>query len=180
MRGSLIFLWVGRLEKNKDPITVIKGFLFYALTHKEAKLYMIYQSHELLEEISILMKNSSQKDSIILIGKIPYEELFYWYSSADILISGSHYEGSGTAIAEAMSCGCMPILTDIFPFRMLTNNEKCGYLFQPGNPESLGKILMELKEEEVLLRKKLAFQFFQSHLSFQAIAKKIQDISSGF
>lgn len=178
MKGRLKFLWVGRLESNKDPITVVKGFLSYVSIHKEATLTMIYQTEELLGEILGLLENSSQKDSVTLIGKVPYNELPVWYTSADIFISGSHYEGSGTAVAEAMSCGCMPVLTNIPPFRMLTNNERCGFLYHPGDPDNLTKVLVGLREEEIFFRKKLSLAYFQSHLSFQAIAERIQVLSS--
>ena len=38
--GIYNFLWVGRLNKNKDPLTVLKAFKKYGLFHPNARLYM--------------------------------------------------------------------------------------------------------------------------------------------
>ena len=46
--GYPVFLWVGRLNANKDPITVINAFLKFLKHQPEARLYMIYQSDDLL------------------------------------------------------------------------------------------------------------------------------------
>ncbi len=53
-----------------------------------------------------------------------------YYNSADYFVLGSHYEGSGFSLVEAMSCGVIPIVTDIPSFRMMTNNGKIGTLME--------------------------------------------------
>ena len=104
--GKTVFLWVGRLNANKDPLNVVRTFLQYAALHPGARLYMIYHTAELLNEIQALLQDHPQQDAIVLIGQVPHAYLLYWYNSADFIISGSFYEGSGTAVCEAMSCGC--------------------------------------------------------------------------
>jgi glycosyltransferase involved in cell wall biosynthesis len=175
--GDLVFLWVGRLDANKDPLTVIRAVLKFVETKPSARLYMIYHTDELLGEIQTVLNDSANKDAITLIGKMPHEELQYWYNSADIILSGSHYEGSGTAVCEAMSCRCMPVVTDILSFRMITDNGRCGLLYEAGDETSL---LLALKLTcEIDLRKKqeLSLQYFRETLSFEAIARKIQAIA---
>jgi glycosyltransferase involved in cell wall biosynthesis len=54
-----------------------------------------------------------------------------YYSAADVFISGSHYEGSGYALIEAMSAGLVPIVTDIPSFRSITGDS--GERWQPGD-----------------------------------------------
>ncbi len=117
---SDIFLWVGRLEKNKDPITVLKGFEKYLRTNQGAKLYMIFQEENLLPEVkSMIQNNEALKTSVQLVGKINHLELSGWYSAADYYLSGSHREGSGYALIEAMACGCIPVVTNIPSFKKI-------------------------------------------------------------
>jgi len=175
--GKPVFLWVGRLNDNKDPLTVVRAFLEYLLKNEHAKLYMIYHTDELLPEIQRLIQNSSQKEAIKLIGKVPHAELQYWCNSADIILSGSHYEGSGTAVCEAMSCGCMPIVTNIASFRMITNNGKCGLLYEPGNEKALVAALEKTATINVLEKQERSLRYFKANLSFEAIAKRFQKIS---
>ena len=136
-------------------------------------MYMIYQSEELLNEVKELIKNS---DTIHLIGKINHPELQNWYSSADFFISGSHYEGSGIALCEAMSCGCIPVVTDIHSFRSMTGRGKCGILYQPGSEKDLLAALlmtsyMDPEEERTKVLKQ-----FNASLSFEAISNKIESV----
>ena len=175
--GTPVFLWVGRLNDNKDPLTVIKAFLRAAESNPAARLYMIYHTDELLPQINELLAQSAQKDVVTLVGKVPHGDLQYWFNSADIILSGSHYEGSGTAICEAMSCGCMPVVTDISSFRMITDNGRCGLLYEPGNQTALLDALNKVAEIDIKAKQKSSVEYFNSNLSFEAIAKQIQEIA---
>jgi glycosyltransferase involved in cell wall biosynthesis len=175
---GLVFLWVGRLDANKDPLTVIKAFLKFAADNTNASLYMIYHTEELLPEIKMLMQNEPNADAIKLIGKVPNHDMLYWYNSADLVISGSHYEGSGTAVCEAMSCGCIPVVTNIPSFRMMTDNGKIGMLYQAGNEMDLLDALNKAIVLNRVIEKEKVLAYFRSHLSFEAIARQIWEIAA--
>ncbi|HMH34645.1 MAG TPA: glycosyltransferase family 4 protein [Puia sp.] len=175
--GSPVYLWVGRLDANKDPVTVIKAFVRFLEFHPSARLYMIYHTKELLSAVRGLIPEEN-KHQIIQVGRMAHCEMQYWYNSADFIVSGSHYEGSGTAVCEAMSCGCIPVLTNIDSFRVMTNQGACGLLYEKGNPEDLlGCLVQTIYIDRSVYRKRTLAQF-QSALSFEAIAKKIQTIAS--
>src|SRR5450631_1486499 len=44
--GSPTFIWVGRLNQNKDPVLAVKAFLRFAECQPHVRLYMIYQTDE--------------------------------------------------------------------------------------------------------------------------------------
>lgn len=173
IEGSPVFLWVGRLNTNKDPITVIKAFLQFLKVNPSAHLYMIYQDDEFLNEVKELIGNS---DNIHLIGKVEHKNLEYWYSSADFIISGSHYEGSGIAISEAMSCGCIPIVTNIISFRSMTGRGSCGLLYEPGNTNDLLKTLNRACKINIIEERVRVISQFKKELSFHSIKEKINAI----
>jgi glycosyltransferase involved in cell wall biosynthesis len=174
--GSPVFLWVGRLDVNKDPLTVVKAFIQFVRFQPGAKLYMIYQSDELLNDIKDIINQGTNTTDIKLVGKIPHEALQSWYNAADFIISGSHHEGSGVGVCEAMSCGCVPVLTDIISFRKMTGPGNCGLLYDPGNTASLLKALMQTIEMDIEKERAKTFQQFKTELSFEAIAKKIEKL----
>jgi glycosyltransferase involved in cell wall biosynthesis len=178
-KGSPIYLWVGRLNQNKDPLTVVKAFLQFASLHPAAKLYMIFHTEELLPQIRQLVEqNARENDSVEMVGKVPHEELLYWYNSADFLVSGSHFEGSGTAVCEAMSCGCVPVVTDIFSFRMMTDNGTCGFLYRAGSEEDLLKTLKQTLLIDIGNEKNKILERFRKKLSFEAIASRIEEVAT--
>ncbi len=179
--GYPIFLWVGRLNANKDPLTVLKGFAEFSRHQPSAKLYMIYHTEELRQEIvHFLQKEPALRESVRMVGKVLHEEMEYWYNSADFIVSGSHYEGGGVAVCEAMSCGCIPILTNIPPFRKMTGPGKCGLLFEPGNEKDLTDSLLKAMKLEIKKEKEKVLQQFDEELSFEAIARKINQVMALF
>jgi glycosyltransferase involved in cell wall biosynthesis len=172
--GSPVFLWVGRLNENKDPVTAVKAFLRFAAIQPAAKLFMIYQAAELVPEIKKLLLQNPGPSSIVLVGEIQHSDLLYWFNSADFFLSASHYEGSGTALCEALSCGCIPIVTDIPSFRIISGG--CGLLYEPGNEEALLSALRQTMYLDVEEKKNKALDHFKTKLSFEAIAVRFQQI----
>jgi len=175
--GSPVFLWVGRLDANKDPLTVVKGFIHFLAVQPLAKLCLIYQSEELLPEINDLIKeNKNVLQAINLVGKVPHQQLQAWYDKADFIISGSHYEGGGISVCEAMSCGCIPIVTDIISFRKMTGPGKCGLLYEAGNEKALSDALRLTMQMDIKKEKEKTIKQFREELSFDAIADKINKV----
>lgn len=173
--GTPTFIWVGRLNENKDPLTAVRAFIRFAHTHQRCKLYMIYQDDELLPEVQALLHDQDQ--SIVLVGKVAHDELLYWLNSAEFIVAASHYEGSGTAVCEAMSCGCIPVVSDIFSFRTMTDNGRLGVLFQPRDSESLVAALEHACGLPIAHTKKAVIDRFKNNFSFQAIAGQIQSVA---
>lgn len=170
------YIWVGRLHANKDPMLAVKAFTEYIADGRNASLYMIFQSEELLPEIQSWLKEHSQAaEHIHLVGKVEHEQLQYWYSSVDFIVSTSHYEAGGVSVCEGMSCGCIPILSGISSFRSMTNDQ-CGIIFEQGNHHALLQALhtsaLMNKEDE----RQKTLTCFNKHLSFKAVAQRIHDI----
>lgn len=171
LSGSPIFLWVGRLNENKDPITVLKGFLLLLKDLPNAKLYMIFSENKLEQELlTSINKNKFLKHSVRLLGLIDHSLLSNYYNSADYFVLGSHYEGSGYSLCECMACGVVPIVTDIPSFKTITNNGQIGGLWECGNAESLYKVGKEISRRSLEIESKKALNFFSTNLSYSAIA----------
>jgi glycosyltransferase involved in cell wall biosynthesis len=171
--GEAVYLWVGRLDANKDPVTVVKAFMAFAGQQRGARLYMIYQTEELLADIKKMIGDS---DTIQLVGKVNRQDLQAWYSSADCIISGSHYEGSGIAVCEAMSCGCIPIVTAIHSFTAITEAGKCGLLYEAGNETALLDALHQSLQMDRAVERQKVLQQFEEALSFDAIAAAVHAV----
>ena len=176
MADQFNYLWVGRLNINKDPITVIRAFSKYHKLNPVARLYMIYQDNSLLTQITEFVSTQNLSSVIQLIGSVPHYELEKWLNAADFYISGSHKEGSGYALIEAMACGCIPIVTDIPSFRKITENGSFGFLYEPGNENHL---LLKLKQASVIDRISFSneiVEHFNSKLSYASIARDLDSV----
>ncbi len=178
LTSTLNFLWVGRLNANKDPMTVITAFERFILQEPHVRLYMMFQTTELLDEIQKRISSSpALSKAIILLGKVEHSELEEWFNAADFYISASHHEGSGYALLEAMACGCIPIVSSIPSFKKITSDGAFGFLFEAGNSESLLQSLLKAKEADVERLSLSITEYFHKSLSFQSIADGLYQLS---
>ncbi len=173
-----VFLWVGRLNENKSPLTILKAFAQYLHFKPLSRLYMIYQTSEQLGKIKeLLCADANLESAVYLIGRVPNDKLPLWFSAADYYLSGSFKEGSGYALLEAMACGCVPVVSDIPPFRKITENGKYGHLYKAGDEWALYKTLCEL-EEPLAISPDYVIGHFNQNLSFNRIAEDVYSMCS--
>lgn len=174
MHGNINFLWVGRLDKNKDPLTCLAAFEEFAYSNPHTRLYMIYQTEDLLSEVTNKIEQSEYlQPRVMLVGKIEHADLATWYSAADFYISCSHRESTGYALLEAMACGCIPIVTSIPSFKKITANGAFGLLYKRGNVNDLLQKLNEaIHIDQVAFSENLLTHYY-THLSAQSQAKQI-------
>jgi glycosyltransferase involved in cell wall biosynthesis len=172
MHGKPVFLWVGRLDDNKDPLTILEGFEIILQEHAGARLFMIYSDGQLLPAVQQRIAASAiLTPHVHLLGKVPHEEIEQYYNSADYFVLGSHYEGSGYALSEALRCGCIPIATNIPSFRMMTNKGQLGALWEPGNRDSFVEAIEAVLQKPLEQEANACIHFYQQQLSFEAIAR---------
>jgi len=172
--GDKIYIWVGRLDAKKRPLQAIKAFISFLKVQPMARLYMLFYSNTLLDEVTTyLLESQFLNTHIFLIGKVNHKDMFNWYSSADFYISSSLHEGTSFTLSEAMSCGCIPIVTNIHTHTDMLGN-KCGVLYESSNENALLEALVlstNLSLENESLK---ASQQYKLHLSATAIANNIE------
>ncbi|MHC5035185.1 MAG: glycosyltransferase family 4 protein, partial [Planctomycetota bacterium] len=138
MHGRPVFLWAGNLIPGKDPLTVLDGFERILGELPGARLYMAYRSDEMLPQVRRRLAASPFLERTVeLLGSLPYAAMEERFNSADFLLQGSVYEGSGIALADALACGVVPVVTDIPSFRFMTGNGRVGALWRPGDAGAL-------------------------------------------
>lgn len=175
IHSRLSILWVGHLNKNKNPLLAASAFIQLLKTQEtDADLFFIFQSDQLLSELrQLLQKNPQAASRIHFVGKVIHEELQDWFSAADFILSTSGYEGSGTAVCEAMSCGCVPVLSDIPSLRFMVGD--CGFLAENKDADSFAKALKSALEADYDTESGKAQQRYNQALSFEAIAKELEN-----
>ena len=93
------------------------------------------------------------------------DELRRIYSSCDILLCPSWYEGSGLPSMEAMACGAALVTTDTGGSRDFALNEETALVSPIKNPEALAKNLIRVLTNESL-RLQLAEKGYQKIQQF--------------
>ncbi len=176
LAGTPACLWVGRLNLNKDPLTVLSGFIQLLEHFPDAALYMIFSESEQLDAVRNRIDSSpSLSRSCHLIGRVPHDRMHLYYRSADFFVLGSHHEGSGYALCEALSCGLTPIVTDIPSFRMMTDEGNLGSLWRPGDAGDFARAAIDAISRSPIDPCTIR-AFFDSRLSWTAIARDLLNV----
>jgi glycosyltransferase involved in cell wall biosynthesis len=88
---------------------------------------------------------------IKFIGQIPHDELPNYLTLADVYISTSLSDGGlSVSLAEAMSCGLAPVVTDVGDNRRWIENGKNGFVIPVKNPEILAERIVYLLRNKEL------------------------------
>jgi len=165
--GQPAIVWVGRLNANKDPLTVLAAFERFAARAPSATLTMIYHTEDLLTAVRERVVGSvALRDRVRLAGAVPHDQIAAFLSAADLFIVGSHHEGGGYGLMEALACGATPVVTDIPTFRALTAGT-IGALWTPGDAESCARAL-----ESARIDRRRVVEHFERNLTWEAVGRR--------
>lgn len=169
--NPLSFIWVGRLDENKDPLTLLDGFIRFLNDQPSAILYILFKTDELLADVK--ERTSRFSNNIQLVGNVPHGEMPFWYAKANFIISSSRYEVGAVAVLEAMSAGCIPILTRIPAFEKISSNGSVGMLYPINAPGMLARALLEASQMDLARERERVKTHFEENLSASAIASRM-------
>jgi glycosyltransferase involved in cell wall biosynthesis len=171
--GEPALLSVARLDPNKDPLTLLAGFERAAPALPKAALTLVFGDDVMLPEVRARIASSTVLASRVhLRGPVKRSELSEIYRGADLFLLGSHREVASFALIEALSFGVIPIVSDIAPFRALTNDGRLGALFPPGDAEALGRAIERLGRGDMTGRREAVQAHFASHLSWSVVGAR--------
>jgi glycosyltransferase involved in cell wall biosynthesis len=172
LAGEPAILWVGRLNANKDPLTVLDGFERALAALPGATLTMAYGSDDLLPDVRARIAASGRlRERVRLMGRVDPSRLRAFYSAADVFVLGSHHEGSGYALLEACACGAVPVVTDIPSFRAITADGTLGRLWPPGDAAALAAALDQIGRANCTELRARILDHFERTLSWPAIGR---------
>lgn len=175
LHGDPCLLWVGRLDDNKDPLTVLNA-LGQALPRlRDPQLWCYYTDAPLFGRVSQRLRDDDAlARRVHLKGAVSHGVLEQMYRAADFFILASHREGSGYALLEALACGTTPLVTDIPSFCRITGNGAVGALFPPDDAPALCRLLVEWSRRNPAGLRASARRHFESRLSFRAVADELR------
>lgn len=169
--GDPCVLWIGHLSPGKDPLTVLDGVVRAVSQLPGLQLWCAFGSAPLLDEVQHRIQHDPQlSERVHLLGKVAHAHIEALMRAADLFVSGSHSEGSGYALLEALACGAVPVVTDIPSFRALTGNGRVGKLWPCGDVARLAEALVSTAAsrptpEQVRVH-------FDAALSFAAVGRQ--------
>jgi glycosyltransferase involved in cell wall biosynthesis len=174
VEGDPAILWVGHLDANKDPLTVLKGISAAARELPRLRLFCCFGSAPLLGDVRDLIARDAQLGGRVrLLGRVPHEHIEQLMRAADLFVLGSHREGSGYSLIEALACGLPPVVTDIPSFRSLTGRGAVGKLWACDDPLALCAAIRTVGARTDPETRAAVRAHFDRELSFDSLGRKL-------
>lgn len=174
LSGDPAVLWVGNLDANKDPLTILEAISRVAEEHPALRLHCCFAAAPLRAEVEArVTRDPRLRDRVQLWGRVPHEQIESLMQAADVFVLGSHREGSGYALIEALACGLPPLVTDIPSFRALTASGAVGHLWRCGDAAALAGALRVAARWDRHPVRQAVRAHFERELSFAALGAKL-------
>ena len=172
-------LFVGGIIERKGIRYLIQAIPAVIKKFPGAKLLVIGEGN-LSNEMSELAESLSISNNIIFIGPIPHVDLPPYFATADVFILPSLSEGFGLVIIEAMSCGTIPIATDLAVIHDIIQNNITGIFIDIKNPIDISqKIINYLSNKEKLVPMKVkAREFVVNNFDWEIVKKNYSKLLS--
>jgi len=162
IQNSKFILYVGAIQPRKNLKTLIKAFEFLKQDSKNSDLKLVIAGGKAWswEETIRTVKNSSEQESIIMTGKVSFEELAVLYKNAGIFVFPSLYEGFGIPVLEAFASGVPVIISKnssleevgggaVEYFESLNENDLAEKIKKVLGSDKLQKKMIERGEEQL-------------------------------
>lgn len=171
---SVIFIYVGRLSKEKGLMDLIDALALIKEHASSARFYLIGDG-PLREQLQKKINDYGLTSIITICAWIQQDTLRLWYSAADALILPSFTEGMSRTMGEALACGTPVIGTDVAGISDHIRNGANGFKYKVGDIDGLARILQQVIQSPDSLRnlRKSALIYFRETLMWPTITRRI-------
>jgi len=147
--SDLHLLFVGRLTPVKGLNVLINALeLVQKKTEKTIKCSVVGDG-EKLREYKELVSSLSLDNSVEFLGIKSQSEIADIMRKVDSVVVPSYEEGFGLVAIEAFACGKPVIASNTGGLKSLVKHEKNGFLFTPGDENSLSEIILQFLNNKI-------------------------------
>ncbi len=143
-------LFVGTIEPRKNISKLIDALIIVKEKFPELKLVLCGKIGWKAEIFYKKMKDLPEKikKDIILTGYVPVSDLPYLYNGCEVFVYPSLYEGFGSPVLEAMSCGVPVVTSNISSLPEVVGD--AGILVNPENKEEIAEAILSILTDQNL------------------------------
>lgn len=145
---SRIFVSVGRLDSQKDPLLMVSAFALMHDSVPEARLIMVGDG-VLRSDVEELIQRHQLQRKIRMSGVKPATDIARYLRASDAFLMSSSYEGMPISVLEALGCGLPVVSTDVGEVSRVVHPGINGELVSERSPALFAKSMAKcLRESE--------------------------------
>jgi len=141
-------IYVGRLAEEKNVKLLIDAHKKIVAKQPNTNLIIVGDGPD-MDSYKLRADKLGLGDRIIFTGKVPWEDVPYYYHMAKVFATASTSETQGLTVIEAMAAGVAPVCIDDESFRNTVIDGLNGAIFFTED-EYIKKVLELIKDEKKL------------------------------
>jgi glycosyltransferase involved in cell wall biosynthesis len=141
-------LFVGGADPRKNHEVLVRAFASRAKAFKEYSLVLVGDVVHRFGDLRQTLAAYGLGSRAVCPGRLGIEELRLLYSSADLFVFPSLYEGFGMPVLEAMACGA-PVITSTTTALPEVAGD-AALLVDPTDPEALAEAMVQVLYDQTL------------------------------
>jgi len=149
---DLVAVWIGRLNRQKDPVTCVRAAKLLADRFPQMYFLMVGDDplgEDLEEDVRRTIEELGVGAKVRLLGY--RADVNRILAAADLVLHTSLYEGLGRSVVETMLAGTPLVATAVDGVReAVVSGERGGLLVPPKNPTALAEAAVRLISEPSL------------------------------
>lgn len=126
---DIVILYIGRLGQEKNVDFLIDNHGYFVKENKKVKLLIVGDGPD-INRYKEKVKKLNLEETIIFTGKVPYNNIQYYYNIGNIFTTASTTETQGLTVIEAMATGIPVVCINDDSFKNTVINELNGFLFE--------------------------------------------------
>jgi glycosyltransferase involved in cell wall biosynthesis len=151
VRGSLgvadddvLFLFLGRLNRDKGVLDLAQAFALVAKDHSQARLLVVGPDEAgMAASMQAICRDFPDRVRFVSYTDMPQR----YMAAADVFCLPSYREGFGSVIIEAAATGIPAIGSDIYGITDAIERDRTGLLFPAGDIQALAKAMTHMLDD---------------------------------
>ena len=141
--------YAARLVRQQKRADLLVDFISYLEQEKVDYLFQIAGEGECTEMIASYINQNGLQNKVQLLGRLPKCEMNHFWKNQDVFVNVSEYEGTSLSMLEAMSFGCVPVVTDVSGAREFIEVGENGYICKVGDLQGIANSVAELDRKKL-------------------------------
>lgn len=145
-------------------------------------IFVIGGDGELRSYHESLVRELGVSGNVLFTGRIPRNEVPYFYASSDVFVIPSVIEAFGLVTIEAMACGKPVVGTDVGGISDIIGDGLNGFLVKPRDPDALARKIILLLSDSKLREKmgKAGREMVEKKFNIEKRAERIIKVYTSF
>ena len=168
-------IYVGRITLNKGVAYLIEAFEKLEIPNKKLKLFGVISN-----DFQEYLRNIKLNDDIEILNPVKHNELKHIYSSSEVLVQPSLFDGWSMVVTEALACGCPVMTTSNTGASDVIINGINGYVCPAMNSEALADNLKNIYLDKLYLKRNIISKSVEKYKDWDLYCSNYKELIETF